>query len=103
MGDLFFHRDPEELKKADEEQQQAAKLDEGMAAAPTTDGVNYDGDMYGAPDGDFGQGVGVDAGYDATAGYDAEVPVGGDATPGAAAPVYGAGCDGDEAPGTGWD
>lgn len=94
--DLFFHRDPEELKKADEEQ--AAKLDEGIVAPPT-DGVNYDADMF-APEGDFGQPGVADAGYDATAGYDAEVPVAGDAP---AAPGYGAGWDGDEAPGTGWD
>jgi len=98
--DLFFHRDPEELKKADEEQ--AAKLDDQGIVSPAggaVDGVNYDADIY-APEGDFGQPAAVDAGYDATAGYDAEVPVVGDA---AAAPGYGAGWDGDEAPGTGWD
>lgn len=85
--DLFFHRDPEELKKADEEQ--AAKLDEPGGAE-----VNpYEADMY-APDVDN-----IDAGYDATAGYDAEPAA--DAP--AAGATYGAGWDGDEAQGTGWD
>lgn len=69
--DLFFHRDVEELKKADEEQQ--AKVDEAVAAAaaPVFDDVAAATatDVVDAMDGV----AAVDAGFDATtaAGFDA--------------------------------
>jgi len=88
--DLFFHRDPEELKKADEEQ--AAKLDEAPAAAEVNP---YDAEIYGTEEV-------VDPGYDATAGYNAEAAPAADAAPAAAA-TYGAGWDGEQAETTGWD
>merc|ERR1712232_1472161 len=95
--DLFFHRDPEELKKADEEQ--AAKLEDGagVPGAGAEVAGAYEADIYAT------EGVeNLDtAGYDVTAGYDAEaVPA---ATDAPAAPAYGAGWDGDAAPTTGWD
>jgi len=93
--DLFFHRDPEELKKADEEQ--AAKTEEVPGAAEP---AAYDGENMYAPEEQLGN---VDAGYDATAGFDAEAAPTTDATPAAAPPAYGAGWAGEEAPGTGWD
>lgn len=78
--DLFFHRDPEELKKNEEEQ--AAKLDEAAAAAAvaaTTGAVPVfeegmapvEGGMEATP----AEGAGYDAGaagYDAAAGWDGE-------------------------------
>lgn len=68
--DLFFHRDVEELKKADEEQQ--AKVDEAVAA--TAAAPAFDENMPAAGDvADAGiEGAAVDAGFDATtAGFDA--------------------------------
>lgn len=68
--DLFFHRDVEELKKADEEQQ--AKVDEAMAsnAAPVFD-ESVVAPVAGEATEAGMEGVAVEAGYDATAGFDA--------------------------------
>merc|ERR1712176_1267510 len=95
--DLFFHRDPEELKKADEEQ--AAKLEDGAAAPAGTEAAGtYEADIYATEE--IGN-VADAGGYDATAGYDASAPAA--ATDAPAAPAFGAGWDGDEAaPATGW-
>jgi Ribosomal protein S2 len=42
--DLFFHRDPEELKKADDEQPgPQAKMDDPVVVAPIYDGMVEDG------------------------------------------------------------
>lgn len=107
--DLFFHRDPEELKKADEEQQ--AKLDEAAAAEATpafdinmadAGGVGgaetlvVDPDAYGAA-----------AGAAATPGTE-EVAAGTFTAAGAGDPSYGAGWDAapagdaEAAPATNW-
>jgi len=99
--DLFFHRDPEELKKADEEQ--AAKLEDGAAAPAGTEAAGtYEADIYATEE--IGN-VADAGGYDATAGYDASAPAAATDAPAApAAPAFGAGWDGDEAaPATGWD
>jgi len=96
--DLFFHRDPEELKKADEEQ--AAKLEDGAAAPAGTEAAGtYEADIFATEE--IGN-VADAGGYDATAGYDASAPA--PATDAPAAPAFVAGWDGGEAaPGTGWD
>jgi len=96
--DLFFHRDPEELKKADEEQ--AAKLEDGAAAPAGTEAAGtYEADIYATEE--IGN-VADAGGYDATAGYDASAPA--PATDAPAAPAFVAGWDGGEAaPSTGWD
>jgi len=96
--DLFFHRDPEELKKADEEQ--AAKLEDGAAAPAGAEAAGtYEADIYATEE--IGN-VADAGGYDATAGYDASAPA--PATDAPAAPAFVAGWDGGEAaPGTGWD
>jgi len=95
--DLFFHRDPEELKKADEEQ--AAKLEESAAAE--VPGMGYD-ENVGYVGGDDGL-VGVEGtGYGETAPVESGAYV--EAAEGAPdAAAYGAGWDGEEAPTTGWD
>jgi len=96
--DLFFHRDPEELKKADEEQ--AAKLEDGAAAPAGTEAAGtYEADIFATEE--IGN-VADAGGYDATAGYDASAPA--PATDAPAAPAFVAGWDGGEAaPSTGWD
>ena len=90
--DLFFHRDPEELRKADEEQQ--AKLDEAAAAEASPAG--YDVEMGGAA------AEGVEAAYDPEGAAEAvagAVAGGADATPAA----YGEAGAGDPSYGAGWD
>jgi len=96
--DLFFHRDPEELKKADEEQ--AAKLEDGAAVPAGTEAAGtYEADIFATEE--IGN-VADAGGYDATAGYDASAPA--PATDAPAAPAFVAGWDGGEAaPATGWD
>jgi len=80
--DLFFHRDPEELKKSEDEQ--AAKLDEQAAAAAVAANTNV---------AVFEDGMVTDVAPDAAGGFD-----------GAAAPAgdgYAGGWEGDAAPATG--
>eukprot|EP00586_Coscinodiscus_wailesii_P018297 CAMPEP_0172494798 /NCGR_PEP_ID=MMETSP1066-20121228/57365_1 /TAXON_ID=671091 /ORGANISM="Coscinodiscus wailesii, Strain CCMP2513" /LENGTH=305 /DNA_ID=CAMNT_0013266067 /DNA_START=104 /DNA_END=1021 /DNA_ORIENTATION=- len=91
--DLFFHRDPEELRKADEEQQ--AKLDEAAAAeaAPT----GYDMEMGGAPGAEAVPEVAYDP--EGAAEAVAGAVAGGDA----AAPAYREAGAGDPSYGAGWD
>lgn len=100
--DLFFHRDPEELKKADEEQ--AAKLEESAAAAEVP-AMGYDAEVP------FVGGEEALVGVEGAAYGEGAAPVEpgafGEAAEGAsdaaAAAAYGAGWDGEEAPTTGWD
>lgn len=94
--DLFFHRDPDELRRADEEQQ--AKLDE---AAATEAPPQFDYDAAAVVE----EGVPVvDAGeYDAAAVV--ETPAAGFGEAGAGDPSYGAGWDaaeGEAAPASNW-
>eukprot|EP00567_Pseudictyota_dubia_P011591 CAMPEP_0197448094 /NCGR_PEP_ID=MMETSP1175-20131217/16154_1 /TAXON_ID=1003142 /ORGANISM="Triceratium dubium, Strain CCMP147" /LENGTH=309 /DNA_ID=CAMNT_0042979719 /DNA_START=42 /DNA_END=971 /DNA_ORIENTATION=+ len=106
--DLFFHRDPDELKKADEEQQ--AKLDDAAAAAAAaTTAPVYEEGVVRAP-----EEVGVvdpamaAAPMDAAAGFDASAgaaaPAGGFDAGAAAAPAAAGGWEGDaqQAAGSQW-
>eukprot|EP00560_Eucampia_antarctica_P008666 CAMPEP_0197825204 /NCGR_PEP_ID=MMETSP1437-20131217/2319_1 /TAXON_ID=49252 ORGANISM="Eucampia antarctica, Strain CCMP1452" /NCGR_SAMPLE_ID=MMETSP1437 /ASSEMBLY_ACC=CAM_ASM_001096 /LENGTH=302 /DNA_ID=CAMNT_0043425103 /DNA_START=61 /DNA_END=969 /DNA_ORIENTATION=- len=92
--DLFFHRDVEELKKADEEQQ--AKVDEAMAATATpvfdeamavaTNVV--EGGMEGvAAEAGFDAAPATNTGFDATTGGWDSAPAAPAAEPAAAAPA----------------
>lgn len=88
--DLFFHRDPEELKKTEDEQ--AAKLDEAIGSAVVA-GISpgYDETMMVSPDAADPSQLVAGAGMDpAVAGFDA----------GAAA--YGASWEGEASGGPGW-
>lgn len=95
--DLFFHRDPEELKKADEEQA-AAKLEETAEVVPAA----YDGEIAYAPP--VEEMVGVEPGaYAAAPGVEGAAPAF-QAEGAPADPAYGAGWSAEEQPaaGTEW-
>ena len=77
--DLFFHRDVEELKKADEEQQAAQQQVVQVSIAAAVDNLMDDGMME--PVQDMGEytaddAVAAGAGYDATGGWDGAAEAG---------------------------